>query len=206
VDRGLTVIMNPDPEKLEITFVVSPATVLGLLILDLRYEDPENGVFESASLIFEGENGYKPQIWAIPWKDVTKRRFFMAQTIIDANANITQTGEVEAEGKTHVLGEIFARSMEVQPKLIGPDLSEQGIEKIVLRLKYEDAANGVLKETLHQFHDLGDAPTWKVMLKDPARRDYTYEMTFVTETGFTKSSGEQTSRDRFLMLSSALPA
>ncbi|MEQ8901675.1 MAG: hypothetical protein RID62_10700 [Roseovarius sp.] len=206
VDRGLTVIRNPDPEKLELTFVVSPATVLGLLILDLRYEDPENGVFESTTLMFQGEDAYKPQIWAIPWKDVTKRRFLMGQTIIDANSNIIQTGMIEAEGNVHVLGDVFAKSMEVQPKLIGPDFASQGVSKIVLTLKYEDAANGVLKETLHEFSAPGDAPTWKVMLKDASRREYSYELTYVMDTGFTKTTGEQTSRDRFLMLSSAVPS
>lgn len=206
VDRGLTVIRNPDPKELTITFVVSPATVLGLLILDLRYEDPENNVHESKTLMFTGDTAYLPQTWAIPWKDVTKRRFLMAQTIIDAQHNIVQTGMVEAEGTTQVLGDIFARSMEVQPKLIGPELGPQGISKIVLHLKYEDAANGVLKETLHEFSAPGDAPTWKVMLKDASLRSYTYELTYVLETGFTQSSGVQTSRDRFLILSSQLPA
>ena len=72
----------------------------------------------------------------------------MQQTIIDMDDNVTDTGMVETEGQTQVLGDTFAKSMKVQPKLIGPDLASQGIEKIILLLKYEDEVNGVLKETL----------------------------------------------------------
>ncbi len=201
----LTVILNPDPKELKINFVVSPATKLGLLILNLRYEDEENDVFEDTSLFFTADDALKSKSWKIPWKDTSKRRYFMQQTIIDMDDNVTDTGMIESEGRTQVLGDTFARSMDVQPKLIGPDLASQGISKIILRLKYEDEVNGVLKETLHEFTATGDAPTWKVMLKDAGKREYSYELTYLTETGFSTSSGLQTSRERFLILSSQLP-
>jgi hypothetical protein len=85
-------------------------------------------------------------------------------------------------------------------------LQSQGISKIVLHLKYEVEVNGVLKEALHEFSAPGDAPTWKVMLKDASKRDYTYELTYVMETGFSKSSGIKTSPDQFLILSSQAPS
>jgi len=206
ISGPLTVILNPDPKQMKVRFIVSPATKLGLLILNLRYVDDENDIFEDATLIFTAENALKPQTWSVPWKDNSKRRFFMQQTIIDENDNVTDTGMVEAEGRTKVLGDIFAKSMEVQTKLLGPDLASQGISKIVLHLKYEDEVNGVLKEALHEFSAPGDAPSWKVMLKDASKRDYTYELTYVMETGFSKSSGIQTSRDQFLILSSLVPS
>jgi len=206
VQGPLTVILNPDPRELTVNFVVSPATKLGMLILNLRYIDEENDVLEETSMFFTEEDALKMKPWKIPWKDTTKRRYFMQQTIIDQDDNVTDTGMIEAEGRTQVLGNTFARSMEVQPKLIGPDLVSQEVTKVILRLKYEDEVNGVLKETLHEFSAPGDAPTWKVMLKDPGKREYSYELTFLTETGFTKTSGVQTSRERFLMLSSQLPS
>ena len=104
VTGPLTVVHNPDPPQLEVQFVVSPATRLGMLILNLRYEDPPNGVFEDASFVFNAENAFKPQNWRIPWKDPSKRRYFMQQTIIDADGNVTDTGMVESEGRTKVLG------------------------------------------------------------------------------------------------------
>lgn len=206
VTGPLTVVHNPDPPQLDVQFVVSPATRLGILILNLRYEDPPNGVFEDASFVFNAENAFKPQNWRIPWKDPSKRRYFMQQTIIDADGNVTDTGMVEAEGRTKVLGDIFAKKLEVQTKLIGPSFSGQGLEKILLRLKYEDAANGVLSETLHEFADLGDAPSWTVMLKDASKREYTWELTYLLKTGFSASSGVQVARDAFLVLSSKVPA
>ena len=118
----LTLVQNPDPPQLEVQFVVSPATRLGMLILNLRYEDAPNGVFEDASFVFNAENALQPQIWRVPWKDPSKRRYFMQQTIIDADGNVTDTGMVEAEGRTKVLGDIFAKKLDVQTKLIGPSL------------------------------------------------------------------------------------
>jgi hypothetical protein len=206
ISGPLSVILNPDPKEMKVRFVVSPATKLGLLILNLRYVDDENDVFEDDTLIFTAENALKPQVWTVPWKDNSKRRFFMQQTIIDENDNVIDTGMVEAEGRTKVLGDTFAKSMEVQTKLLGPDLQSQGVSKIVLHLKYEDEVNGVLKEMLHEFEATGDAPTWKVMLKDASKREYSYELTYVMETGFSKSGGVQTSRDQFLILSSQVPS
>jgi hypothetical protein len=201
----LTLVQNPDPPQLEVQFVVSPATRLGILILNLRYEDAPNGVFEDASFVFNADNAFTPQIWRVPWKDPSKRRYFMQQTIIDADGNVTDTGMVEAEGRTKVLGDIFAKKLEVQTKLIGPSFAGQRLEKILLRLKYEDAGNGVLSEMLHEFVDVGDAPSWSVLLKDASKREYTWEMTYQLDTGFTASSGIQVARDSFLVLSSKVP-
>ncbi|MGH8564663.1 MAG: hypothetical protein ACREXW_11495 [Gammaproteobacteria bacterium] len=205
VGGPLTLVHNPDPPQLEVQFVVSPATRLGILILNLRYDDPPNGVFEDASFVFNAENAFQPQIWRVPWKDPSKRRFFMQQTIVDADGNVTDTGMVEAEGRTKVLGDVFAKKLEVQTKLIGPSLASQRVDKILLRLKYEDAANGVLSETLHEFFDVGDAPSWAVLLKDASKREYTWELTYQLDTGFTASSGVQIARDSFLLLSSKVP-
>lgn len=205
VEGPLTLIHNPDPPQLEVQFVVSPATRLGLLILNLRYEDAPNGVFEDASFLFNAENALLPQIWRVPWMDPSKRRFLMQQTIIDADGNVTDTGMVEVEGRTKVLGDVFARKLDVQTKLIGPSFASQRLEKILLRLKYDDAVNGVLSEMLHEFTDVGDAPNWSVMLKNASRREYTWELTYLLETGFSTTSGVQVARDAFLVLSSKAP-
>jgi hypothetical protein len=201
----LTVVHNPDPPQLEVQFVVSPATRLGMLILSLRYEDPPNGVFEDASFFFSAENALKPQIWRVPWKDPSKRRYFMQQTIIDADGNVIDTGMIEAEGRTKVLGDIFAKKLEVQTKLIGPSLASQRLERIILHLKYEDASNGALSEMMHEFFDVGDAPSWTVLLKDASKREYTWQLIYQLETGFNVSSGVQVARDSFLVLSSKVP-
>jgi hypothetical protein len=201
----LTLVHNPDPPQLEVQFVVSPATRLGMLILNVRYEDAPNGVFEDASFFFNAENAFKPQLWRVPWKDPSKRRYFMQQTILDADGNVSDTGMVEAEGRTKVLGDVFAKKLDVQTKLIGPSLASQGVEKIILHLKYEDASNGVLSEMLHEFFDVGDAPSWTVLLKDASKREYTWQLTYQLDTGFTASSGVQVARDSFLVLSSKVP-
>ncbi|MEM8849191.1 MAG: hypothetical protein AAGE03_04065 [Pseudomonadota bacterium] len=205
VDAGLTVIPSPDPDALEIRFVLSPATELGLLILDLTYADPDNNLHESHSIIFTPDDR-GPHIWRIPWKDPTKRRYMMNQTIIRADDSIVQTGAVEAEGPTQVVGDTFAMAMKVEPKLVGPDLAGQGVDKVLLHLRYEDAQNGVSHEMLHEFNAPGDGPPWSIVLKDASLRDYIWEMTFQMTTGFTRRVGPTVARDRFLVLSSELPS
>ncbi|MXO90845.1 hypothetical protein [Pontixanthobacter aquaemixtae] len=208
VKGDIELILSPDPQQMEVRVIVSPATRIGdhgFVIVDMNYEDVDNNVSETVSMMFTADNVRLPQTWKVPWKDPTKRRYKMSQLIIDSEGNVTNTGFVETEGNTQIVGTTFAKTMTVQPKMIGPELGPQNIDKIMLRLKYEDAANGVLSERMHEISAPGDVPSWTVMLKDASLREYSYELTYVLNTGFTQSTGIRTQSDNFPIFSTALP-
>ena len=121
------------------------------------------------------------------------------------DGNVTSTGFQQEDKTTLPVGEVFVKQMEVQPELVGPPLSSNGVERIVLTLRYDDNANGVHEEEQQSFVQPGVGAPWRVKLQDAALRDYTYELTYVFNTGFEKSTGRRSTRDRFLMLSTVPP-
>jgi len=208
VKGEIALIHSPDPAQMEVRIIVSPATRIGdhgFVIIDLHYEDTENNINETESMIFDATNVRVPKTWKVAWKDPSKRRYRMSQTIIDSEGNVTNTGFIETEGNTQIVGTTHARKMMVQPKILGPELASQGLEKILVRLKYEDPAKGVLSERMHEVSAPGDLPSWSVELKDASLREYSYEITYVLTTGFTHSSGVRTSSDTFPIFSTAIP-
>ncbi|MEE8585449.1 MAG: hypothetical protein V3T83_11410, partial [Acidobacteriota bacterium] len=118
---------------------------------------------------------------------------------------VLQTGWVQEDRKTLTVGFVYAQRMEVQPELVGPPLADNRVELIRLKLVYEDSANEVESSKEMIFTTPGKGQVWKIHLKDASARDYSYELTYVLETGFQKVVGPLASRDKFLILSSLPP-
>ncbi len=76
---------------------------------------------------------------------------------------------------------------------------------MVVQLRYNDEENGVTKEDTATFTSLGDTFTWIVQLKDPARRDYTYEISYELQDGFRVRQGPLTARVSELAISTRVP-
>jgi hypothetical protein len=180
-------------------------TKISALIVDLKYEDEANGVFETDSKIFTPENINQIQVWKVELKNELKRRYSYSQTLIDVEGNVIVTGFQQAEGPTLTVGATFVKLMEVQPEIIGPAFANNNLERIILKLRYEDAPNGVLVETEQQYVQPGKGSPWRLQLKDAGARDYTYEAIYLLNTGFRKTTGNVASRDNFLLVSSVPP-
>lgn len=202
----LVLVRDPLPPRPKVRIMVAGdrSRILNLIV-DLRYSDPANNVMASDSIVIDASNINAVQVWEIPVVDPTRRRYEYSQTIIDVDGNVTSTGFQQEEKTTLTVGETFVRLMEVQPELVGPPLSQNGIERIVLTLHYDDNDNGVHEEEQQVFAQPGLGTPWRVKLKDASLRDYSYKLTYVLKTGFEKSSGRRSSRDRFLMLTTVPP-
>lgn len=203
--EDLVTVLDPRPTMSVKLVVGGDRTKISALIVDLRYEDEDNGIFETDSKVFTPENLNQIQIWKVELKNELKRRYAYSQTLIDIEGNVTVTGFQQAEGPTLTVGETFVKLMEVQPEIIGQPFSVHNLERIILKLRYEDAFNGVLTETEQQFVQPGKGAPWRLQLKDASARDYTYEAIYVLNTGFRKTSGQVATRDNFLLVSSAPP-
>lgn len=202
----LVIVRDPLPPRPKIRVMVAGDRKRILnLIVDLRYTDPHTGLVASDSILIDQGNVGSVHEWEMPAADATRLRYEFSQTLIDIDGNVTSTGFQQEDKTTLIVGEKYVKLMEVQPELVGPALGQNGVERIVLTLRYDDAAHGVHVEEQQAFAQPGVGTPWRVELQDASLRDYTYELTYFLRTGFEKSSGRRSSRDRFLMLSSIPP-
>lgn len=205
-DSDLIPIDDPVPDDLVVRVLVAGdrSKVLNLIV-DLKYEDPANGVHESQAVIIDQSNIHETHLWRVPLVDRNRRRYAYSQTLIDADGNVIQTGWQQEEKTTLTVGDVFVKVMEVHPELIGPPLDTHQLELIKLNLHYEDAANAQTLDKQMVFSQPGRGETWRLQLKDASARDYSYEVVYVMNTGFERRVGPISARDNFLVVSSVPP-
>ncbi|HSR51436.1 MAG TPA: hypothetical protein VLV83_11450 [Acidobacteriota bacterium] len=202
----LVLIEDPAADELEVRVLVAGdrSKILNLIV-DLRYEDPENEVQESGSILIDQDNVNQIHLWTVALENPNLRRYEYAQTLIDNEGNVMRTGWVQDDRRTLTVGVVYAFQMEVQPELVGPPLSDNRVEMIRLKLHYEDEENEVEQSEEMVFTSPGKGQVWRVNLQDASAREYTYELTYVLDTGFQRTVGPLASRDKFLILSSVPP-
>lgn len=202
----LLLVQDPFPSQLVVRVVVAgDRTKIANLFVDFKYVDDEAGVSESGTIAIDPSNIAKAHEWRVSLEHPEKRRYFYNQTLIDTDGNVTQTGWVADERTTLPVGMVHVMRMEVTPELVGPPLGDSGLELIKLNLRYEDAANAVRAEKQMRFAQPGRGEPWVLQLKDAGARDYTYEVVYVQTSGFERRLGPLSSRDTFLVVSSAPP-
>ena len=116
-EEDLVTILDPRPTMSVKLVVGGDRTKISALIVDLKYEDEANGVFETDSKIFTPENINQIQVWKVELKNELKRRYSYSQTLIDVEGNVIVTGFQQAEGPTLTVGATFVKLMEVQPEI-----------------------------------------------------------------------------------------
>lgn len=200
----MILLEDPLPSVLAVQVIVGgDRSKIANLIVDFKYEDRENDVIETGSLTLDPTSFGKLNEWRVPLVDEKKRRYWYNQTLIDTDGNITQTGWIQEEKTRLPVGFVYAQIMEVQPELIGPPLSSRNLELIKLKLRYKDGDYRV--ETEMQFNQPGKGELWRIPLKKANLRDYQYEVSYVSKTGFERKLGPISSSDTFLILSSIPP-
>ena len=193
---------RPNPYPVEI-LVGGNRQEIQDLILDLRYEDPENNIFIIDRLRINAENINARHQWIFRRADPTHNRYHFSQTLLTAEGDLITTGWVETDKQTLVVGKKFARLWEVHPELIGPPLMDQGLARIEVHLTYN--GNDTLIEKHMTFLEPGAGDTWKLELQDTADRHYQYEIIYVLQNGFERRIGPLSSNASFPVISSVLP-
>ena len=175
------------------------------LLLDFRYEDPAHEIVETGSVRYNQKNINDPQEWDIPLADQSKHVYSYNQTLVDTDGNVITTGWVQDDRNTLPVGVIYAKRWDVQPQVVGATFDQNGLDTIKLSLHYHDDANNYSADKDMLFSQPGKGESWPLQLKDPSVRQYTYNLTYVLQTGFERSLGPLTSSDTFLIISSVPP-
>jgi hypothetical protein len=175
------------------------------MMLDFRYEDPENGVFETWSTRFTQADINEPKEWRLALADKSRHRYWYTQTIIDVDGNLITTGWTQDERNTLPVGMVYAKKWEVQPELVGSDFFDHGVSQVKLKLQYIDDVNTYRSDKEMTFGQPGKGETWALELRDPSIREYTYEVSYMLLSGFEKKIGPLVGTDTFLIISSVPP-
>ena len=175
------------------------------LLLNFRFEDPGDGHAETKFIRLTQTNINDPQEWVFAPTDPKQHRYTYSQLLMDTNGNLIETGQMQEEKSTLPVGVIYAKRWEVRPELVGPALSDNGLEKIKLSLHYRDEENNVTSDKEMVFIAPGKGEPWQLELKDPQIRSYTYDIDYVLQNGFERKFGPLSSLDTFLIISSVPP-
>jgi hypothetical protein len=202
----LILVADPRPNLFTVRAVVAgDRSKLDQLILDFEYEDAPAEILETKTLVINQRNLGDPHAWTFPRADPSRHRYTYSQTLIDTDGNLLTTGRVQDDRAVLPVGVVYAKRWDVQPELVGPSLAANGLEKVKLRLRYEDLTNGYRADKELVFSEPGRGESWHLELRDPAAREYTYEVRYVLQTGFERKLGPLSSSDTFLMIPSTPP-
>jgi len=205
-DSDLLVVSDPFSTRMNIRVVVAGNTSeLSSAFVDLEYEDIGNDIHEFANFYFDEAEMRKPQTWSLKLADPELRRYRYRQTLIFQDGNVMETDWQRSDKSTLVVGKTFAMKMEVNVAMFGEAFAENNLARVLVNLRYQDEENGVLKEDTATFSSLGDRYTWYVELKDPAKREYSYDVVYEMQDGFEHSSGPFTARSSELHITSNVP-
>ena len=112
---------------------------------------------------------------------------------------------MQSDNTTLVVGKVFAAKWSIIPELVGPPLVDNGLERIVVTIDYEDAANNYHEHFVQTMTAAGRGAVLPLELKDPTKRSYTYSIRYVFANGFEKKLGPSGGSDTFLVISSIPP-
>ena len=178
---------------------------LSQVVVDLRYTDQDNNIFETGSFTLDKTNFTAKHDWTFPRADPAKDQYIFSQVIVDTQGNVTVTGEVESNSPYLLVGPVFAKRWMVQPKLVGPGLADNGLENVTLALHYEDTVNHYVSDKTVVFSAPGDGDHWQLDLRDASARQYQYTVTYQDTSGFDHAVGPLYASDTFLTISSVPP-
>lgn len=205
-DSDLVLVMDPRHNLFRVNILVGgDRSKIEELLLNFRFEDPVDGHTETKFIRLNKTNINEPQEWVFAPVDSKLHRYTYSQILMDTDGNLIEIGQLQEEKNTLPVGVIYAKKWEVRPELVGPALSENGLDKIKLSLHYRDESNNVSFDKQEIFAQPGKGDPWPLELKDPSARSYTYEVSYVLQNGFERIVGPLSSSDTFPVISSVPP-
>jgi hypothetical protein len=175
---------------------------IATLLVDLEYEDEENGIFESGNLAFDADTIDKTLSWTINLADPQKRRYRYRMTLIPKDGgDPLQTDWISTDAPSLPVGEVYVRKLMVD--MVTGELRPP-VEAIEVAVAYHDAAGNVHDE---QKFTLGprSRSQWQVNLRDATKRSYQMTTTWIRSDGFNPKVGPTTRSDTFVVIPSSPP-
>lgn len=193
------VIDAPFSDRDKVTFVAQGTfPPLQSIVLSVRYEDKANAytvedvhVFSAAAQTWE---------WVLQLRDATLATYSYKVDLTYADGSATHGDWTSDTEPTVLVGEAASKMLEIE---VVPGVLDMTQWKLVLvRLHHTDPATGEVQDKTVQFKPggAGDSVPWKVALRDPAARSFTYEVQGFAVDGSKKTVGPVTTEDPVLVV------
>lgn len=195
------VVDAPFSDQLEVTFVPQGTfPPVASIVLSVKYEHGTGPTAYREDDVHVFTNNTETWQWKLRLPDPTAREFQYKVDITYADGTATQ-GEYQpgSEG-TILIGEVTSKTLEVEVVAGALDMAKWKL--VVVRLSYTDPQGGVPQTETFQITPLNAAGPflWKVGLRDPSARSYSYEIQAFGADGTTKQTVPPTSREDTLLV------
>ncbi len=190
-------IGNPISGKLDVRVIPAVDATVASLMVALRYDDDDGGVHESTILAFDQDNMGKGQAWSIALASPeADRRYAYQVTIVKKTGELIETDWITTDKAAIAIGETTLGTLEVEAEVDG---WSRKVRSIRVDLVYEDAVNDLREEATLSLAP-GSSSTWKIRIKDPARRQFQYTATWEYVDGFEDRVGPLTETRNLIVL------
>lgn len=195
------IVNSPFNDNLRITFAPQGQfPPIASILLSVRYEDKEHNYIQETTRTFTSLAD--SWLWTVPILDRTKRSFQYRVMVTNIDGTSSQGNWVTATDTTLLIGQTAQQMLEVDivPSLL--DLQKEW-KLVIARLHYDDPANQINEDHIFQITgaNAGQPLSWKVPLKNPAMKSYTYRVdAYGFESGKNKSVGPITTEDPLLVI------
>ena len=205
-EEDMVVVNDPRENLFPVRVLVADRTDFEQVLVDLAYDDPEHGVHETGSMTISKDNVNDQHQWVFQRADADRTRYRYNQVLIGADGSVVAPGWVQSADSTLLVGKVYASRSSVQPEVVGPPLSSQGLEKIVVTVDYDDPGHSYHVHSEQEFFDPGRGEPIALELRDPTLRGYRYTIRYVQTNGFDHRVGPVNGTDTFLVIPSTPPA
>lgn len=204
--ESMVVARDPRENMFDVRILVAgDRTDLAQILVDLEYDDPEAGIHEAESFTINQDTINSSHEWAFPRAALDRTRYRYNQVVIDNDGTVTAPGWVQSDSPTLLVGKVFARTWSIVPQVTGPPLSDNGLDRIVVLIEYDDEEHDYHERSEQVFTAPAAGTPLELELQDPNRRSYTYTVRYVLATGFERKVGPLNGTDTFLVVSSIPP-
>jgi hypothetical protein len=193
-------ISNPFEQSIATRFLAqADFSVVDKIIVDARYQDNANNYSQSHHAELRGNGEVSP--WSFSLRNPARTAFLYDVIIVYRDGSSERKQELTGElGETIAVGSGGVAALEV---LVDAGLVEWSRYRMLyVYLEYEDSANAIRQEKIWRFtdHDNG-LQSWRVLLRDPARREFRYKLRFFGADSADNHEGTwQTTSDPVLVI------
>jgi len=182
-ESGLLVVPDPLPAlaKVEILGSARFGTVVRRIIVELR---PKAAPDQVATFILTADQPSATWLRSLPADASLDYEY---RTTLFTVANEVRQGEWLAgpPGKL-IVGEGISRLRQIQMIFVGPPLAQMKLLALKVRFSFEDPDSKLFAEDEMLVQDTSKPLQWSYPVADPARQQYTYQITTIQADGGTK--------------------
>ena len=184
----------------ELNVMVAPAgdfERIRRIMVEMRYDDPGNKVRQLDLLTFDKD---EMKSWQVRLVDPHRREYQYRVIVQYRDGSIKSLPTVSTSDQLIFIGEVFERTAKVKVSPAGQSFDRAGLNKVRVRLSYQDESNQLHDSTDLVFTSLTDSFEWNYRIQDPAFQTYRYQITYFQDDGFIRRNPPQQSTHEHLVI------